>query len=121
MARYGHLKVFKDSYELTKCSLASIRKFPKMFKYTLGSEIQNNMYAILNSIIVANSKIDKSENIREAITKLEIVQIQMRLAKDMQCFSNTNIWFDLTEKSNIILRQLEGWIKHQKVDKEVSD
>lgn len=109
MARFGHLKVFKDSYDLTKCILVSIRKFPKMFKYTLGGEIQTNMFEMMSSIIMANSAPEKTTLIFEAIIKLEIVQIQMRLAKDMQCFSNNNVWYDLIIKSNEILKQLEGW------------
>ncbi len=112
MAKYGHLKVFKDTYDLTKGALQSIRRFPKTFKYTLGAEMQGNLYAAMNSIIAANSSRNKWDALSQAILKMEMWQLQLRLAKDMQCFPNSgNAWFDLTERSCEILRQLEGWRK----------
>jgi len=111
MARYQHLPVYKDCYDLTVQVLGSVRRFPRVFKYTLGEQIQNNLYSLLSMVIRINSAIHKKELLAEAVLETELIQTQIRLAKDLNCFANIKVYLDLSNRLVIIGRQLEGWRK----------
>ena len=108
MARYEHLKVFKDCYDLTLEMVKVSRDFPKMFKYTLGGKIQEDLFAVLSLIQQANSAREKEPFQSAGILKMELLKIQIRLAKDLQCFSQDKYLVFIAEVESI-LRQLEGW------------
>jgi len=114
MAKYSHLKVFKDFYDFSKICLNSIRLYPRLFKYTLGDKIQDNIYHIIEQMVKANSINHKYEILSETIVNAELLQIQLRLSKDMHCFVNLNVWVELSNRLILILKQLEGWKKSQK-------
>lgn len=113
MANYAHLKVFKDFYQLTLTIIATIREFPKMYKYTLGSAIQNNIYLILQNIVLSNSTIaaKRSVILLETITQVELLQIQIRLCKDLNCMPGNKAYYKISGELTSILKQLEGWYK----------
>ncbi len=111
MAKYDHLKVFKDFYSFSKDSINAIRKFPQMFKYTLGSSIQNNIYEVLKNIVKVNALKEKKELLSSLIADVELLQIQVRLAKDLNCFTKMDTYFYLSEQITTVLKQLEGWKK----------
>lgn len=109
MAKYDHLKVFKDFYSFSKDSINAVRKFPRIFKYTLGTSIQNNIYEVLKNIVKVNALKEKKELLSEIIIDVELLQIQIRLAKDLNCFTKIDTYFYLSEQITNILKQLEGW------------
>ncbi|MGC8867962.1 MAG: four helix bundle protein [Elusimicrobiales bacterium] len=111
MAKYEHLKVYKDFYDFSKQMLNSIRKYPKLFKYTLGSSIQEIIYEVLRGIVMVNGMEKKKEKLSELISYVELLQIQIRLSKDMNCFGDLNMYFNLSQRLTEVLKQLEGWRK----------
>jgi hypothetical protein len=111
MARYQHLPVYKDCYDLTVQVLGAIRRFPRVFKYTLGEQIQNNLYSLLSMVVKINSAVHKKELLATAVLETELILTQIRLAKDMRCFANLKVYLDLSNRLVIISKQLEGWRK----------
>ena len=111
MARYQHLPVYKDCYDLTVQMLGVIRKFPRVFKYTLGEQIQNNLYSLLSMVVKVNRITHKDDALTEALFQAELIQIQIRLAKDLNCFTNIKTYLDISNRLVIVSRQLEGWKK----------
>lgn len=111
MARYSHLPIYNDFYKLSLIIIQHIRNFPRMFKYTLGSAMQNNIYEILAMIVETNSTKDKQVYIQKMIVKIELLQIQVRLCKDLNCFNKIDSYFYISESIANISKQLEGWRK----------
>lgn len=108
MARYEHLQVFKDCYDLTLGAIQIIRTFPKSFKYSLGNDISQNLFLALTLIQKTNSSFSKNVFQTECIIKLELIKMQFRLAKDLQCLSQ-DAYLSFAEKTENVLRQMEGW------------
>ena len=108
---YQDLKVFNDIYLLTKKILEKIRKFPKLFKYTLWDKIQANLYNSISLLIALNPSYDKIPKITQMIYIFELLQVQIRLAKDMKCFSKISDYLEISEDITTILKQLEWWKK----------
>lgn len=111
MAKYEHLKVFQDFYAFSKDCNNAIRKFPRMFKYSLGQAIQENIYEILKNIVKVNSLKNKQELLATIIVDVELLQIQLRMAKDMNCFATMDSYFYLSKQITNVLKQLEAWKK----------
>ena len=55
MARYEHLPIFRDAYDLAVHMEKIVRNFSRYHKYTLGTELRNKSRAILESIVKANN------------------------------------------------------------------
>jgi hypothetical protein len=54
MARYEHLPIYRDAYDLTVHIEQIVRSFSRYHKYTLGTELRNKMRAVLERVIEAN-------------------------------------------------------------------
>jgi hypothetical protein len=109
MARYQHLPIYKDTYDVTLGLLQSIRSFPRLFKYTLGSEIQKNLYTLLAMIVKVNGLYQKKDLLTNVSVQVELIQTQIRLARDCQCFKNIQSAIDFSNRLVKISRQVEGW------------
>lgn len=114
MAQYQHIKVFQDFYSFSLKLLDSLRRFPQLFKFTLATEIQKNVYNILYLIIKSNATLLKKEYLAQAVFQGELLQVQLRLSKDLQCFHNLSVYAHLSSELVCILKQLEGWKKSSK-------
>ena len=55
MARYEHLPIFRDAYDLTVHIEKIVRNFSRYHKYTLGSDLRKRSRIILDKIVQANS------------------------------------------------------------------
>lgn len=113
MAPYNHLPVFQLAYQCTLDIHRAANQFPRAYKYTLGAKQKEIISDVLDLIVAANARVDKSEILEEARAKLEQFRIQIRLACDLhilglkryEAFSRT-----LEE----IARQLSGWLEWSK-------
>ena len=59
MARYEHLPIFRDAYDLTVHLKGSWRNFSRYHKYTLGTDLRNQSRRILALIVQANNDAEK--------------------------------------------------------------
>jgi hypothetical protein len=50
MARYEHLPIFREAYDLTVHIEKIVRNFSRYHKYTLGTDLRNKSRAILETI-----------------------------------------------------------------------
>jgi hypothetical protein len=61
MARYEHLPIYREAYDLTVHIVEKIvRNFSRYHKYTLGTDLQNKTRAVLEKIIEANNTPDRT-------------------------------------------------------------
>jgi 23S rRNA-intervening sequence protein len=84
MAQYNHLPIFQMTYGLTLETYKASHQFPKEYKYTLGQKLKEIISELLDLIILANSKENKTEVLDEVRSKLEQYRIHLRLAHDLK-------------------------------------
>jgi hypothetical protein len=108
MARYLHLPVFQDTYDLNLEIHNRVDNFPRIHRYSIGEKIKNIGFELLDVIIEANSKKDKSLHLEKAEKILEKLRIYVRLCFDLKIMGGKGFEF-LIRKMDGIGRQLNKW------------
>jgi len=112
MAQYSHLPIFIKTYEFIKFVYRLVQQFRKEYKYTLGTELQQIIWQILDEIIITNSLPDsrKKENIEKISQLFDKFKIRLRFAYEIGLLTD--------KKFGIIQREIEeigrmigGWQK----------
>ena len=113
MARYEHLPIFREAYDLTVHVEKLVRGFSRYHKYTLGTDLRNKTRAILDQIVVANnSNGDRLERLEDLRKQLESLKVLNRLCHDSGAFAGgTGSYLHMAERITDLARQNEGWIK----------
>ena len=86
-ARKDHeeLVVITKTYDLILWSCHHTGKFPRNHCFVLGERIERNLYDLLETLRRAKYSKQRQELLEKVNLLLEILRIQMRLAKDLQC------------------------------------
>ena len=87
MAQYKHLPIYKTTYELLNQIAMATRGFPKDFKYTLGSRLREECIELVLLIFRANSNISRRTVIMDALERVQVLELLLRLCKDMRLLS----------------------------------
>lgn len=82
MARYEHLQIYRDAYDLTVHVEKIVRNFSRYHKYTLGTDLRNRMRGVLETVIEANNTLERSELLMEIRRQLENLKVLCRLCHD---------------------------------------
>ena len=90
-------------------------KFPKSKRYSLGERCDEALLDILQSICYAahSTPEKKLPSLEIASTKLDLIKILFRVAKDTKCLAN-NDYLTLQSQLNEIGKMTGGWIKSLK-------
>jgi len=112
MARYDHLPIYRDAYDLSLHIEKIVRNFSRYHKYTLGTELRIKTWNILEKIIEANNSKHKKEHLLELRQKLETLKVLTRLCHDSGSFSSTKSYLHVAERITVLAKQNEGWIKN---------
>lgn len=112
------IPIFQKTYDFYKDLYIAQVKFPKSHKYTLGQKLDNTTLLFFELLMTASQKNqsesrEKLTNLTTASTKLEILKVLLRLAKDTQSLDNKS-YLRLQSHLQEIGRMLGGWIKHTK-------
>lgn len=106
------IPVFAKAYDLYKLFYGYLPTFPKKDRYTLGLKCESTLLEVLEAIIMASSltKPEKLPVLKRASTKLDVLKVLFRLAKDLRILDNKK-YLVLEEYLQEIGRMLGGWIK----------
>lgn len=114
MARVEHLEIYKTSYSLLVVVTQAIRNFPRDFKFSLGDKLRVECIELTMDIYRANSvKKCRSEIIERIIERINVIQLVLRLAKDLHLI-NIKKFAELAEITDSIVRQASGWNSYSK-------
>jgi len=113
MARYEHLPIYRDAYELSVHIEKIVRNFSRYHKYTLGTELRTKTWNIVEKIIEANNAKDRKTHLLELRLKLETLKVLTRLCHDSGGFAGTKSYLYVAERITVLAKQNEGWIKNQ--------
>ena len=108
MARYDHLTVFKNTYELSLYFYKLAKGFPKDFKYGLAEEIKSLLTELMDQIVIANNSIDKTSTLNKAVIIIERVKIKARLLHDLKIISIKSYEYFFSQLVEIS-KQIERW------------
>jgi len=111
MARYEHLPIFREAYDLTVHIEKIVRNFSRYHKYTLGTDLRNKSRNILEKIMEANNTRDKTLRLSELRHELESFKIMVRLCHESGGFASTRSYLHIAERITGIAKQNEGWIR----------
>ena len=88
-------------------------KFPKSQRYSLGTKMQAELLAAVETVMAAATTSDhlkKLDYLNIASAKLDLIRLLVRLAKDCKCFDNET-YLELESQLHEIGKMLGGWIK----------
>jgi hypothetical protein len=107
---YEGLPVYKASTDMVSYFETIVRGFPRYHKYTIGTELRNLSYAILDLIVEANRKIDRVEKLKIILNKLQKLKSRLQVCFEIKAFRNPNSFPTATRKVIDIAKQCEGWL-----------
>lgn len=102
--------VFQKSYDLYKGLHGLISKYPKGDRFSLGEKTKEQILELIEAITKAGhaKKEWKTPQIEQAIVKLELIKIFVRLGYDTHCL-NEKQYVVIQERIQEIGRMLGGW------------
>ena len=113
MARYEHLPIYKEAFDLALYFEKTVRGMSRYDKYTLGTDLRNLSREVLRLIQRANSEEDRVGTLREVRGKVEELKAVLRLARESGAIQKSNSYEFAAGKVVNIGRQNEGWLSSQ--------
>ena len=115
MAQYLHLPIYIKTYEFIKFVYRVVQQFRKEYKYTLGTELQQIIWQILDEIIQTNSLPDseKRKGIEKISQLFDKFKIRFRFAFEIGLLTDKK--FGIAQKEmEEIGKMIDGWQKWAK-------
>lgn len=107
------LKIYKDTSELVKRVFIIVKNFPRDYKYTIGSRIQNTALDCVELIYKASRHKQKEKDLDELVSSLDFLSYLIRISKDMNIVTERQYGIYI-EKSVPCVKQASGWLKSTK-------
>ena len=110
MSQYQHLPLYAKTYEFIKQVYRTVGQFRKEYKFSLGAELVQLIWTVLDEIIRANDLPDNQKAI--AIERIgqtfEKFKIRWRLAYEIRLM--TDVKFSIAQKDlEEIGKMIGGW------------
>jgi len=110
MARYEHLPIYKQTYDMMLLVMQATKTFPREYKYTIGQNLKDELIEMVVSIYRANSALDKVNHIQGILDRIQVVHVLIRVAHDMRIMQRKH-YARLAEMTDSLSRQASGWIR----------
>ena len=110
MARYEHLPIYKEAFDLALYFEKTVRNMARYDKYTLGTDLWNLSREVLKLIQRANSEEDRVATLKEVRSKVEELKVVLRLARESGAIQKASAFEFAEGKVVNIGRQNEGWL-----------
>ena len=113
MARYEHLPIYKEAFDLALYFEKTVRGMARYDKYTLGTDLRNLSRDVLRLVQRANSEENRVGTLKEIRSKVEELKAVLRLARESGAIQKANAYQFAAERVVNIGRQNEGWLSSQ--------
>ena len=113
MARATELPIYREAYELLINITKMTQNYPRSYRQGLAREVCQTAQAVVNLIFKANCTTDKLPILEILREQLQILQLQLRLSKDLRLISAGQ--FGVTVATlDTVGKQLTGWLNYAK-------
>lgn len=104
------LKIYRDVSELIKRIFIIVKNFPRDYKFTLGTRIQNLALDCADLIYKAARHKEKSQYLDDLVSSLDFLSFLIRTGKDMNIITEKQYTLYI-EVSHPCVKQAQGWYK----------
>ena len=113
MARYEHLPIYREAFDMLIYIEKIVRNFSRYNKYTHGTALREGAAEILSLIVRANSVLrgERLPVLRELAVRIEELKVRMRVCKEVQAFHNFNSFHTGVNHVISLAKQNEGWMR----------
>ena len=92
MARYEHLPIYRAAFDLAVHMEKIVRHFSRYHKYSLGTELRERSRRILERVMEANSRRDRTALLLQLREELESFKMLARLCHESGGFASTRAY-----------------------------
>ena len=107
---YEGLPIYRAATNLVSYFETIVRGFPRYHKYTIGAELRNLSYAILDLIVDANRRIDRIEKLKCAAKEIQRLKSRLQVCFEIKAFRNPNSFPTASRKVEELAKQCGGWL-----------
>jgi len=107
------LKLYRDISELNKRVFIIVKNFPRDYKFTLGTRIQNVSLDCADMLYRAARHKDKKQDLDELVSNLDFLCFLMRMGRDINIVTEKQFSLFI-EVSRPCVKQASGWLKSTK-------
>jgi hypothetical protein len=111
MALHHELPIYRQTYELLTRVLQVTRNIPRDFKRLIGEELRTECVKMMVLIFRANVAANKIPHIQELLERLQVVELMLRMSKDMKWISITQ-YASIVEITQSVGKQATGWKRY---------
>lgn len=108
MALHTQLPIYRDAYQLLQVLVKITRHVPRDFKRLIGEKLRDECMEILVLVFRANVHGQKVPYLKELIERVQVVELILRLSKDMKLIS-TGQYAQAVALTQSIGKQATGW------------
>ena len=106
----AELAVITKMYDLVIWGCQHVAKFPKSHKFTVGDRLAERLQDLFDLLVRAKYHRDRRLLLDQANLELELLRLQLRMAKDLKCLPLESYGF-ASRSVDEIGRLVGGWIK----------
>jgi len=77
------LQIYRDASGLVKRVFIIVKQFPRDYKFTIGTRIQNTALDCIDLIYKASRHRNKKEDLDNLVASLDFLSFLIRISKDM--------------------------------------
>jgi hypothetical protein len=104
------LKIYRDISELIKRVFIIVKNFPRDYKFTLGTKIQNTALECADLIYKSARHKEKFAYLDDLVSNLDFLSFLIRTGKDMNIITEKQYELYI-EISRPCVKQASGWLK----------
>jgi hypothetical protein len=104
------LQIYRDASELIKRVFIIVKQFPRDYKFTIGTRIQNTALDCIDLIYRASRHRNKKEDLDNLVASLDFLSYLIRISKDMNIVTEKQYGLFI-ERSVPCVKQASGWLK----------
>lgn len=108
---YEGLPAFRAATDMVAYFETIVRGFSRYHKYTIGTDLRNLSYEVLDLIAEANRRIDRIEKLKIALNKLQKLKSRLQVCFEIKTFRKPNNFPTATKKVISVAKQCEGWLR----------
>jgi hypothetical protein len=104
------LVVITKIYDLVIWGCQHVARFPRSHKFTVGDRLAARLQDLFDLLVRAKFQRDRRPLLEKANLELELLRLQLRMAKDLKCLPVESYGF-AARSVDEVGRMVGGWIK----------